>query len=474
MLACGTRGLNRFQEPWSIMSKLWLFGFVWLVVAPAHAGYVDTAYAYRTSDYETARRGFEVMARRGHRESQYVLAVMLLNGQGGPIQPDQAYGWMSAAAAAGDDRAKASLATMRMLADSKDLARASEYEATYGLVASEKRIDRAMNADTMPMTWQRVPAIHYPPAARRELTEGWVAVEVTVNARGEAYDPRTAFALHAGTFERSVIAGIQNGRASLESPLPVAEVLRIATIQFGLTGMSPTYAVNSTLLQDICARAERGDAASQGTCATMLMFEKRTSEQDYEKGSAMMVKAAMSGQADAALAVGAALMNTGEESAMAEALDWWGVAAEAGHPAARARLLDVWLREATVDEVTLTRSKEWLDIIAQSGDEWAMKHAAAILAAHPDERIRDAKRALELLSRIDIRASIDPQVLEIEAAARAGVKDFAGAAQAQERAIDQARSKQWDTKEMEKRREHYRRRGVWLGDLIRRGTMVPR
>jgi len=229
----------------------------------------------------------------------------------------------------------------------------------------------------------------------------------------------------------------------------------------------PGYGVDKVLLDELCDKGNLGDPKSQVVCGFMHLFDRSTAEADREVGGEAIVRAALAGQPEAAMLVGSALAAGAHPAGFEEGVVWWEVAAQNGSQAARARVLDAWLHAGPIDDTMVVRAREWMTAILESNDDWAIKHIVALLATHPDGRIRDPSRALELSKRLQARSLLDPQIGEIRAAAHAGLGQFRQARWSQEKAITAAARRDWDTQSMRRRLELYEAGGVWLGDLIR-------
>ncbi len=451
--------------------RIWHTVWIGLILAcaslPARPSYVEAVEAYGAGDLVTAQREFAVMARLGHRTSQYNLAVMLLKGEGGQEQPTEAFAWFSVAAEAGDESAQRALTTMSPRAIDKDRERAAEIRSQYGIEANLERLLQLTNQfEPLEIKWTRWPALQYPYMARKLSREGWVVAEAQFGPHGEPKDPRIVFAENEADFTVPTIFGIQNGRRKDKAGGGRPPLYGVIPVQFQGYRTSATYAVDLTHLEALCGEAEIGNPRTEVLCGLVTAYQKGNSPEKRETGYRTIIRATLAGQPDAALLVGAALASIDEEPRRTEGLKWWEVAAQNGSNAARARVVDSWLRARPVSEATLVRVKRWMERIVAGDDDWAIKHVAAIWATHPDARVRDPSKAIALLPRLEYRGRVDPQIFEIEAAARAIAGDKSRAIWAQDMAIKGAKLVDWDTGQMEERRERYKKGGAWFGDLI--------
>src|SRR5215467_7807778 len=79
-------------------------------VAPAQdSDFTEGWRAYSAADYERARSLYRKAAQRNHALSQFNLAVMLIEGQGGAVDTKEGLEWLRKAADAGLARAQYSL-----------------------------------------------------------------------------------------------------------------------------------------------------------------------------------------------------------------------------------------------------------------------------------------------------------------------------------------------------------------------------
>jgi hypothetical protein len=102
----------------------------------------------------------------------------------------------------------------------------------------------------------------------------------------------------------------------------------------------------------------------------------------------------------------------------------------------------------------------------EAGVPQAKFYLAAVLASHPDEAVRNPKRALELFSGDQGIYELNPIDWEIRAAANANLGQFDEAAELQRRAIRRASSFHWNTTPLKGRLAAYEGKNPWVGDLL--------
>lgn len=455
---------------------------LWMGLAgPAAAGYVDAIEAYNAGQFEIARSHFEYMARLGHATSQHNLAIMLLRGEGGPSQPEDAFAWFSLAAEAGYDPARKIYSQMAPLAGAEDLGSVEELRKLYGIEASVERLSKLIgNFQPLRVDVARPRAFEYPYSARKKGRQGWVLIEVDTNAAGEMKDARAISGVNAREFADFAVAGIQYNLRQKPPDDRAVSRFGVLPVTFALAGTTdyglvqhleiegrPGYSVDETLVDQLCEEGKRGDPRSLIVCGFMHMFDRRIGETDRQVGCQAIVRAALAGQPEAAMLVGSVLAGTSDPVLMDEGVAWWEVAAQNGSHAARARALDAWLHDGAIDDALVVRARNWILMILEGDDDWAIKHVVALLAAHPDQRIRDPERALDLMPRLSRRGLYDPQIGELSAAAYAALGRRNRAIWAQESAITLAGRRGWDISGMRRRLASYEAGGTWYGDLIR-------
>ena len=94
------------------------------------------------------------------------------------------------------------------------------------------------------------------------------------------------------------------------------------------------------------------------------------------------------------------------------------------------------------------------------------KYLAAVLAASPEETLRDSARALGLIDAVLKQDRGDILAQEIRAAALASSGKFADATTAQTKALVAAKRRSWDLTDLNQRLETYQSGKAWYGDLL--------
>ena len=87
------------------MRKLIVLLCILLWPGLAAAGFDEALAAYKKSDFKTAAREFQKLAKQGNAKAQYILGLMYRQGQGVPQDYVQAHQWLSLAAASGEKEA---------------------------------------------------------------------------------------------------------------------------------------------------------------------------------------------------------------------------------------------------------------------------------------------------------------------------------------------------------------------------------
>lgn len=447
-----------------LRSPVWsgLLGLT-LGASVAEASVISASDAYQAGRFAEARENYAVMARFGHRTSQYNLATMLLKGEGGASTPAEAFAWVSLAAEGGYPPAIGLLRQMEPLADETDRRTAQELRQRFGVDAIVARLmaeqERAIDAVSM-SSWVEKPSVRRPPTAPRRHPGGWAVVELLRNADGKVRDPRVLFEVNSDPFAGALMEAALEARAApVESDEPFYVILRFQIPMAGHTA----YRFDSREIRSLCEAARSGDPRAMTLCGSALWFEQRPNVWDPIEGRRMLARAALAGQPDAAHLMGSLLTASPDPEIRREAGLWWEIAAVNGHLPAALRVAQRWLREESLGADHVRRIREWLGAGASSEETWVMKHVAAILAATPHDQLRDPAAAAPLLPRLKARQGFDPEVLEIEAATYANQGMFERAEAAQLEALAAAEKLGWDLQHLEMRLARYRAGEGWTG-----------
>jgi TPR repeat protein len=202
-----------------------------------------------------------------------------------------------------------------------------------------------------------------------------------------------------------------------------------------------------------------------------LMFDRESAQNAEKNPVDWFVKAAQAGLPYAQYLVGVNLLYIDTthdkefEIEKAKGLTWLQLAAANGRADAKFALANYQLRTdpaATSDATVFA----WLEDATKAGHRDGTLYLAALLAASPDASRRDPARALALVDLKKWDFAIDPQALEVLAAAYAQSAKFPDAVSAQQRAIQAAERFGWNTAALKERLGKYQGNSAWTGNLM--------
>lgn len=441
-----------------------------LLVPIVHADFQGALGQYRAQQYEAARREFLRLAGVGDAASQHNLGVMALHGQGGPVDRGEAAGWFLAARENGnDDMSAAEFEALRASLAPAGQDRMARIVSVYGRAALE--------ANVLPPKAQEAscgryapPALHtraepsYAYAARKAGRSGVAVVSYTVGTDGLAYDQNIVLSMPAPAFGQPAVDAVLGSRyapATL-SGAPI-EARSWSYVGFKLTGgVSSIW--SGELLAALKARAAAGELDSLFLYGVIATLDPALGE-SAEDAAAAILDAARGGYVDAEYWMAVTLAES-RRCGADRALPWLRAAAAGGHQAASAALAERLL-EGEPDAARIAEARRWLLSVVGGHNSYATKHAIAHLAASPHAEVRDAGAALRASRTLFERGgSLDPQLHEALAAARAANGDFKGAVAAERNALAAAAKLQWNPARMHERLAAYQADTMWYGDLL--------
>ncbi len=421
--------------------------------------------AYEKGDYATAAKDYRSMAELGNPTAQYDLAALYVNGQGVPQSDLNAYAWASLAASEGHALARALADKIR-----PQLAPGSE-KIAHDMVAQYDRA--ALDASIMPQIGDDQtnaarcrplsrPSTRYPVEAAQLGIDGNVFMEYTVAADGTARNPRIVYAVPNDTFNSTVREAIMGTRFEGQPGVAHCHVMyRFVVSNNGANDYPRLQAFAATTLK----AANAGDVNSQFLYGLMLAGLPQLGK-GIGDGLPWFVKAAQSGMPAAQYQVGKSLLfGIGCKCESTKGEVWLRRAADAGQPEAQVTLAIYALR-GQLSSADTEIAQRWLELAVSSKDHDGMYYLSALLAASPDEKVRDSKRALNLLEQIKRDQGVNPSTLEIRAAAQASAGAYAEATASERKAIEQARRLRWDLAPLNKRLARYQTGQPWYGNLL--------
>lgn len=432
--------------------------------------------AAQRQDYPRAFELYRELAELGHGESQEMLAVMYVNGEGTSRDNVLGYAWAAIALENGGGEAARGIIT-QLEPHMKEAARkrVADVQSQFGKAALEDRllpkpfVEGTSIKNPCRLRSPGNPDTFFPLDAKLKQISGTVLVEATVAPDGRARDPRVWYSMPEKIFDE---AGRQLALSNRYWP-PVVNGVGIPCVvrfrvRFQLNGPGDGgSAAQKRALADEKAKAVAGDPRAQ-LMYGMLLELRTDMNVDQDDPVSWFVKAAQGGLASAQYLVGMHSLSRaaqGIEPNDSKGLFWLQLAADAGQVEARAALANYLLRN-NPDAGALDKAVRLLESAAAAGNRDGKFHLAAVLATSPEGARRDARRALDLLAQIESEMDFDPYFFEVRAAAQAMLGNFAEAQEAQKRALREARRFDWNSKDAEARLAGYAESKPWTGNLF--------
>jgi TPR repeat protein len=276
---------------------------------------------------------------------------------------------------------------------------------------------------------------------------------------GSTRNPHIVYSVPRGFFDVTARAGALHSRFAEHPGAAHCAVL----YRFEMSGSS--YPQLQAFTEKTLKAANSGDLSSQFLYGMLLAGLPQLGK---TPGDAMpwFLRAAQGGYVAAQYQVGASMLfGRGCQCEDTKGEVWLRRAAEAGSSEAQVTLGTYALRgEPTVNSMKIAQL--WLERAVASDDPDGMYYLAALLAAAPDEQMRDPKRALYLLGQLKHEQDGNPSALEIRAAAQAAGGNFAAATDTERDAIGEARGLKWDLAPMNERLARYESKQPWYGNLL--------
>lgn len=449
--------------------RVWLLLAASLFSQAALADLFTAQLAYRKGDYARAFKDYRELAELGQPIAQYNLAILYENGEGVRQSDLNAYAWAKLAGENGSAQGKALADKLRpQLAPGSEVM-AAEIIEPYSRTVLDARLMPKLEENealTSPRCKARKTKVAggdvYPDAARNAGTQGRVFVAFTVMPDGSSRNPRIFYAVPPHAFESAVRVDIMHLHATPDVNAAPAECY--AMYNFSLdSGYMPRL---GGYADELKKKANGGDvqaAFDYGLLAAAFPGVLHTQARDAVP---WFLKAAQTGSPNAQFVLGSSLLfGWGCQCDETKAEVWLRSAAAADNASAQVTLAAHALR-GTRDSAHAQMAATWLARAATSNDREGMFYFAALLAATPEDGLRDPKRALELIGRVEGDFSEDPTTYEIRAAAQAASGDYHGAGKSEERAIGQATKLEWDLAPLKERLARYQAGKPWTGYLL--------
>jgi TPR repeat protein len=433
----------------------------------AHADFNAALKDYNEGRVDAARTQFLSLAELGDCPSQFNLGAMALKGQGGPQDRGAGVGWLQAALSNGCRQQVGERLPGLQASLSPEQSRAAQaILERYGHDALQAQgvVNPNFECPALsPAIVRETPTPEYPRLRTSGNPEALVVTAFTIGVDGYARDPQVLLAVPEEGFPAAAIEAWLNSRflPAMHAGVSVESRLQAKLRFIGSTGnlaAAPAY-------RAAMPAADSGDPAAQYLVGLTATLDSSLGVMAARAGG-MLIESARAGNARSQYWVALQLRAAAACHPQANWQLWLQHAAEGGEPAAQADYAAELLRGTPTAE-QVAQARAFLERAAASGDYYARKHAAALLAASPVAAVRDPARARStaetLLHANQIQS--DPQMFEVVAAAYAASHEYGNAVAAQHEAIQKALNLGWNTALMNERLAAYRHDAPWVGDL---------
>jgi uncharacterized protein len=451
--------------------KAFITGMLALASSLAHADLYTAEAAYAAKDFPRAFELFRELAELGHAESQETLAIMYVNGEG--VERNNTLGYAWAVLVLEQRSSEPAQSIVDQVSPRLTEARrktVEELRTKFGRDALNKSI---LNFERKPLaskksvcTFKRPanPDDFYPEEALAKGLSGFAIIDARVFSDGHDHDPRAERLIPAQAFDGAAMLVSMNSVYGPPTGDRIAEPCEIRfKVKFTRSGAKkskPILAEGSEVKQ----KAESGDPDSQLLYGLHLQNAQVPAADKAHLE--WFIKAAQAGNTFAQYLVGHdQLYSYTSEANEAQAIFWLDKAARGGQGDAQFDLANYYLRDASSPGNAM-KAAELLGGAVASGVPQARFYLAALLASHPDENVRNPKRALDLFGGDQGVYELNPIGWETRAAARANLGEFDKAVELEKRAIRLAKRFNWNTVPLEARLAAYEAKKPWVGDLL--------
>ena len=279
------------------------------------------------------------------------------------------------------------------------------------------------------------PSMEYPPEARQRGISGNVFLEYTVAPDGSARNPHIVYAVPKDTFDETARAGALATRYPVQPGVAHCHVMY--RFEWG-DANAKDYPRLQQFVDKTLKSANDGDPGAQYVYGLLLAGLPQLGKSPSD-ALPWFLKAAQSGSPAGQYQVGSSLLfGIGCRCEATKGEVWLQRAAEAGQTDAQVTLGTYALR-GNPGAAETQMAQLWLERAVARNDPDGIYYLSALLAATPDEHVRNPKRALYLLEQLKRDHDGNPSILEIRAAAQAAAGDFSAAKSSEGHALDQAK-----------------------------------
>lgn len=453
------------SKPRRLCGTFWVSLALLIPLRTTAADINDAVKAYTSSDYNAARAIFFELAQMGSGTAQYNLAIMAMRAEGTAANKVEAVGWMLAAQQNGRDEDPKLLTKLRSELAAEEVSQANLIANQYGKEALQSRlIPLDQKATCSAVQPKKVIKISKP---WDTPDDGVVILDFTLGLDGVPHDLEVIVSEPQGRFTKGAAESLMNARFEPAryqgEPIETRERFIFKFLR-DCSQRTMGALWSNQWVKDTQEAAKSGDLAALYSLAIAAHMDKSLGIKSETKWS-WLLSAAQDGEPRAQYWIASLIGIKGHCESQNKMIPWLEQAAKAGHPAAKASLAERTLRGA-MDQNGITRIKALLEGLENTTNIYALKHAAAILAASPHVELRDPSTALKLARQIDLKIiPIDPEIHEVIALTLAANQDFEGAAAEQKQALSRAKKLKWNTSEMEIRLDLYQKQLPWTGNL---------
>ena len=442
---------------------------------PAQANFDKAMEAYSAGHYAEAYRSFDALAAIGDYSSAFNIGVMFYRGEYVERDLAEAWAWMQLAASQSgseDMSATAGKIFAQLPAEMHESAEL-RLEALLHSHGKEKVLedlnpvllsDEECEVDRTP-TAKEPP--QYPRVELRRGRFGRVVVEYSVMPGGHVRDVTVVQSSAPSFAEAAGESALHYRYEPLAVPEPTSGIK--TAITFNIPGPIDNKRRLMAELDEWKGKAEAGDAVAQYVYAYRLgvfrSFRKymKGVDLEYQTANKWYLEAAQQGIPQAQFEIGRNMvMGRGCKADAENGLKWISAAAVAGIPEAQKYLATS--TGAMPEDARREHAIRWLKNAAMNGHYFSGLLLAWELVTGPGQvSTEDLKLARELVEaeRVDYFDRV--RIFETRAAVAAAEADFEKAQRLQQQAIDIAERLEWDLRDVNHRREAYRRGEKWNG-----------
>lgn len=389
----------------------------------AYGDFLDAGEAYEQTDYSTALKEYQALAKLGHHEAQHNLAVMYFLGQGTEKNPAQAFAWAGLAKASKDSKLQDLQGKIKSNLNAEQLSEAQQLAQTlqnqYGSEAIKKlwappetktgqqtsnNSSLTFNSSDYTVTAIERKAPYYPKSALRKGIQGWVKAAFEIHPDGSLRRPVIIDSFPEGEFDETTLKAFRGFRFDVDfkqgiEPYPVSGT---QTMQFRIGRDAKKYQdLYEKRINELQTLADKGHPDAHFYLAMAFDENSPVTTASGAPADQLLInkhlfKAAQSGQVDAQYHLGYNLYS-GKDNYQDKdkGIRWLMLAAEKNHPQAARRLSLIFKTNPKMNH-TEHPPQYWMAQAAEAGDLDAQLDYAEWLSVNSDDTA-EIQYALTLL-----------------------------------------------------------------------------